>query len=156
LPSFDRDADGVVDSRDQCPNEMETQNGFRDLDGCPDQLPPEVAKFVGVIRGVDFDAGRSAPRPESLPTLDSAAAMFLQYPELRLRISVHTDNLGQAADNRALSGRRAHALRDYLIDRGIRAERVEARGAGADEPIASNADEAGRALNRRVEFSLIQ
>ncbi|HET7545741.1 MAG TPA: OmpA family protein [Polyangiaceae bacterium] len=156
LPSFDRDGDGVVDSNDQCPNEMETRNGFRDSDGCPDQLPPEVAKFVGVIRGIDFDAGRSAPRPEALPTLDAAAKLFSQYPELRLRISVHTDSVGQAAENRALSGRRAHALRDYLIDRGMRAERIEARGAGQEEPIASNADEAGRALNRRVEFSLIQ
>jgi outer membrane protein OmpA-like peptidoglycan-associated protein len=156
LPSFDRDGDGVIDSHDQCPNEMETRNGFRDSDGCPDQLPEEVAKFVGVIRGIDFEPGRSAPRPESLPTLDAAAKVFSQYPELRLRISVHTDNVGLAADNRALSGRRAHALQDYLIDRGIRAERIEARGAGQDEPIASNADEAGRAANRRVELNLIQ
>lgn len=134
---------------------METKNGFQDADGCPDQLPPELAKFVGVIPGIDFDAGRSSLRPESTATLDAAAKLFAQYPEVRLRISVHTDNQGQAADNRALSGRRANALRDYLIDRGIGAGRVEARGAGQDEPIASNANEAGRAANRRVEFSLI-
>jgi len=88
--------------------------------------------------------------------LDAAAKLFAQYPDLRLRISVHTDNQGLAADNRALSGRRANALRDYLIDRGIDAGRVEARGAGQDEPIANNKDEAGRAANRRVEFSLIR
>lgn len=156
LPTFDRDGDGVVDSQDKCPTEMETKNGFQDADGCPDQLPAEVAKFMGVIPGIDFDSGRSSLRPESTPTLDAAAKLFAQYPELRLRISVHTDNVGQAADNRALSGRRANALRDYLIDRGIGAGRVEARGAGQDEPIASNANEAGRAANRRVEFSLIQ
>ena len=156
LPTFDRDGDGVVDSRDQCPSEAETRNGFQDSDGCPDQLPAPVAKFVGVIPGIEFDAGRSSLRPESTATLDAAVKLFTQYPALRLRISVHSDNVGSAADNRALSGRRANALRDYLIDRGIDAARVEARGAGQEEPIASNADEAGRAANRRVEFSLIQ
>lgn len=156
LPTLDRDGDGVVDSHDQCPSETETRNGFQDSDGCPDQLPAPVAKFVGVIPGIDFDAGRSSIRAESTPTLDAAAKLFAQYPALRLRISVHSDNQGPAADNRALSGRRANALRDYLIDRGIDAGRVEARGVGRDEPIASNADEAGRAANRRVEFNLIQ
>jgi len=156
LPTFDRDGDGVIDNQDRCPSEMETKNGFQDADGCPDQLPAQLAKFVGVVPGIDFDLGRSSLRPESLATLDAATKVFAQYPEVRLRISVHTDNLGQAAENRALSGRRANALRDYLIDRGIAAGRVEARGAGQDEPIASNANEAGRAANRRVEFSLIQ
>ena len=156
LPSWDRDGDGVVDSRDKCPSAPETKNGFQDADGCPDQLPPAVTKFVGVIPGIEFDVGRSSLRPESAPTLDAAARLFAEYPDLRLRISVHTDNLGSAADNRALSGRRANAVRDYLIDRGIGAGRVEARGAGQEEPIASNADEAGRAKNRRVDFSLIQ
>jgi OOP family OmpA-OmpF porin len=156
LPTFDRDGDGVIDSQDRCPSEMETKNGFQDSDGCPDQLPAALAKFVGVVPGIEFDVGRSSLRPESLSTLDAATKVFAQYPDVRLRISVHTDNLGQAADNRALSGRRANALRDYLIDRGIAAGRVEARGAGQEEPIASNANEAGRAANRRVEFSLIQ
>ena len=146
----------MVDSQDKCLSEAETRNGFQDSDGCPDQLPAQVAKFVGVIPGIEFDAGRSSLRPESTPTLDAAAKLFAQYPDLRLRISVHTDNQGLAADNRALSGRRANALRDYLIDRGIDAGRVEARGAGQDEPIANNKDEAGRAANRRVEFSLIR
>jgi len=156
LPTLDRDGDGVVDSYDKCPAEVETKNGFQDADGCPDQLPAPVAKFVGVIAGIEFDTGRSSPRPESTPTLDAAAKLFAEYPELRLRISVHTDNQGKSADNRALSGRRANALRDYLIDRGIAAGRIEARGAGQEEPIASNADEAGRAINRRVEFSLVR
>jgi OOP family OmpA-OmpF porin len=156
LPTLDHDGDGVVDNRDQCPSELETRNGYQDADGCPDQLPAEIAKFVGVIPGIEFEPGRSSPRLDSLPTLDAAAKLFARYPDLRLRISVHTDNQGRAADNRALSGRRANSLRDYLIDRGIDAGRVEARGAGQEEPIASNADETGRALNRRVEFSLIQ
>ena len=156
LPTWDRDGDGVIDTQDKCPNELETKNGFQDLDGCPDQLPAPVAKFVGVIPGIEFDAGRSSLRAESLPTLDAAAKLFTEYRDLRVRISVHTDNQGPSADNRALSGRRANALRDYFIDRGIDAGRVEARGAGQEEPIASNADEAGRATNRRVEFSLIR
>jgi len=156
LPTFDRDGDGVIDLRDQCPSQMETKNGFQDADGCPDQLPPQLAKFVGVVPGIEFEPFRSSLRPESTPTLDAAAKIYAQYPEVRLRISVHTDNVGQASDNRALSGRRANALRDYLIDHGMNEGRVEARGAGQDEPIASNADEPGRAANRRVEFSLIQ
>jgi len=156
LPTFDRDGDGVVDSQDKCPAQAETKNGFQDSDGCPDQLPAQVAKFVGVIQGIEFDAGRSSLRPESAPTLDAVAQLLAKYSELRIRISVHTDNQGNIADNRALSGRRANAVRDYLIDRGIGAGRVEARGAGQEEPIASNSDEAGRAANRRVELSLIR
>ena len=95
-------------------------------------------------------------RAESISTLDAAASVFAEYPDVRLRVSVHSDNQGNLADNRALCGRRANALRDYLIDRGIGAGRIEARGAGQEEPIASNADEAGRMANRRVEFRLIQ
>jgi len=156
LPTWDRDGDGVVDSQDQCPTEVETKNGFQDSDGCPDQLPPRLAKFVGVVSGIEFDPGRSSLRAESISTLDAAASVFAEYPDVRLRVSVHSDNQGNLADNRALCGRRANALRDYLIDRGIGAGRIEARGAGQEEPIASNADEAGRMANRRVEFRLIQ
>jgi len=74
---------------------------------------------------------------------------------VRVRIAGHTDNVGKRAANVDLSQRRAAAVRKYLVDAGIDAARLETRGAGPDEPVASNKTKDGRAKNRRIEFELI-
>jgi OOP family OmpA-OmpF porin len=68
----------------------------------------------------------------------------------------HTDNVGRKADNQLLSQRRAEAVQAYLIQQGVPASQLSARGYGDSEPIASNADSAGRALNRRTVFEVLQ
>ncbi len=73
-----------------------------------------------------------------------------------LQVRGHTDNVGNAAYNRELSERRANAVRDYLQQQGVAAQRLHITGFGEDKPIASNATETGRAQNRRVEFARIQ
>ncbi|UHD14370.1 OmpA family protein [Thiocapsa bogorovii] len=89
---------------------------------------------------------------EDLPTLDRIAALLETYPDLSVRIEGHTDSLGDAAANLALSQERAEAVEQALIERGVAPERLTAQGIGPQRPIADNATPAGRAQNRRVEI----
>jgi OOP family OmpA-OmpF porin len=155
-PVHDKDADGIVDEIDKCPDQPETRNGFQDADGCPDELPKEVAKFAGVIKGIQFDFGKATIRKESNKVLDDAVKVLTQYPELRILISGHTDNVGDAQTNLQLSQERADSVKAYLVSKGIAADRVETRGAGPNEPVADNATDKGRQENRRIEFKLLQ
>ncbi len=104
-------------------------------------------------QGIYFDTGSDTIRPESTGTLTEIGRMLAQNPDLRLRIEGHTDNVGDPESNRALSDRRASAVMTYLVnERGIAADRLEAVGMGADEPVADNDTEEGRQNNRRVEL----
>jgi OOP family OmpA-OmpF porin len=152
----DKDGDGVLDEVDKCPDQPETKNGFQDADGCPDELPKEVAKFAGVIKGIQFDFGKATIRKESNKTLDEAISVLKQYAELRIMISGHTDNVGEAPKNIELSQQRAAAVKEYMVGKGIDTGRIETRGAGPNEPVADNATDKGRQENRRIEFKLLQ
>ena len=152
----DSDEDGISDRVDRCPNKPETRNGFQDKDGCPDELPKEVKRFVGVIQGITFANGRARIRPRSFRQLDRAAEVLKTYPELRLEISGHTDSTGSADLNARLSRARADAVKTYLVSQGIDASRLTTKGFGPSQPVATNRTAAGRARNRRIEFKLIQ
>jgi len=154
-PLRDSDGDGILDPDDRCAGEPETRNGFEDADGCPDELPPTVRKFVGVIQGIFFESNSATIRKSSAPTLDEAARIFREFPDIRVEISGHTDNVGKAEYNTELSRRRTEAVKQYLIDRGVEGGRIVTRGAGPEEPIADNATAAGRARNRRIEFKIL-
>jgi outer membrane protein OmpA-like peptidoglycan-associated protein len=152
----DPDGDGFAGAADKCPNEAETKNGFEDSDGCPDELPAVVAKFSGVIKGVTFENGKADIKPSSTALLDEAAGVLAQYPALRVRIVGHTDDRGKREYNVQLSQERADSVKAYLVKKGVDASRVESQGVGPDSPIADNKTPAGRAENRRIEFSLVQ
>lgn len=154
-PPPDEDGDGIIGSADQCPEASETVNGFEDTDGCPDELPKEVSTFTGVIAGISFSSGTSEIRSTSKPKLDKAVEILTEYPALRMEISGHTDNRGSDAVNLKLSAERAEAVRAYMIEKGVAGGRLQSRGAGAAEPIASNDTSKGRAENRRIEFKLV-
>jgi OOP family OmpA-OmpF porin len=154
-PIPDQDQDGIPDSADECVDEPETYNGFKDADGCPDEQPKELQQFTGVIRGIRFASGRATIRPDSYRTLNRAARVLEQYPDVRLEIVGHTDSTGSRDTNVELSERRAEAVRKYLVDKGLDASRLQVRGAGPDEPIGDNKTKAGRAQNRRIEFKLL-
>jgi OOP family OmpA-OmpF porin len=155
-PIPDTDKDGILDPDDDCPEEPETKNGFQDADGCPDEIPEEVTTFTGVIQGIFFATGKAKIRPQSRPKLDAAAEVLKKFPDLRIEISGHTDAQGAEAFNLDLSQRRADAVKDYLVGKGISADRIETRGVGESEPRESNATKAGRAKNRRIEFKVLQ
>lgn len=154
-PLRDTDGDGILDRDDKCVTEPETRNGFEDVDGCPDELPKALAKFTGVIKGIYFDFNKATIKGNSAPTLTAAAKIFQQFPELKVEVSGHTDNVGSRDYNVDLATRRAEAVKQYLVDRGVAAERIKIRGAGPDEPIADNTKASGRAKNRRIEFKIM-
>ncbi len=154
-PIRDADNDGILDPDDACKTEPETKNGFEDTDGCPDEVPKEIEKFTGVIKGIFFDTAKDTIKPASKKTLDEAVDVLKKFPSVRVEISGHTDNVGKHDYNVDLSGRRAASVKQYLVDAGIEASRIETRGAGPDEPIADNKTKAGKAQNRRIEFKLL-
>jgi len=93
---------------------------------------------------------------DSYPALDNIAKTLQSYPEIRLEISGHTDNVGNPEKNKVLSQKRADAVRDYLVKKGIAGDRLNAVGYGDAKPVAPNTDAAGKALNRRIEFTILQ
>ena len=154
-PIPDSDKDGLLDDVDQCVHEPETRNGYRDEDGCPDAIPPPMTVFQGTIKGIYFDLDKDTIRPRSRPVLDRAVAVLQQFREIRIEISGHTDSTGGVEYNRDLSRRRAESVRRYLVERGVDGARLTTRGAGPDEPLDTNRTPAGRAKNRRIEFTIL-
>jgi len=155
-PIRDRDGDGILDDEDKCPDEPETKNGFKDDDGCPDQVPEEVKAFTGVIKGISFQKGKAVIRKQSEAKLEKAVAVLQKYPSIRVKITGHTSSEGDPDFNSRLSEERADAVKQFMVDAGIDESRIETRGAGSDEPIADNKTEAGRSKNRRIEFKIIE
>jgi len=144
----DSDADGVDDAKDRCPS---TTAGTRvDAAGCPILFTPERTPVI--LRGVMFETGKSALKPESFTVLDIVAQSLNANPDIRIEIAGYTDNTGSEATNLRLSQARADAVRAYLGSKGVAPGRMVAKGYGAVNPIAPNSTAAGRAQNRRVEL----
>lgn len=104
---------------------------------------------------VNFEFARATLLPVSARTLDALVAVLLRYPDLRIEVGGHTDNVGSDATNDRLSQRRAEAVVDYLAAQGVARARLSAVGFGERRPVATNGTETGRALNRRVEFVVL-
>ena len=107
------------------------------------------------LRGIFFDTARAVLKPESEPGLQAALDLLTAYPDLVLEVGGHTDNVGLPADNQTLSENRAASVRAWLVEHGVAAERLQARGFGEERPVATNTTEVGRAANRRVELTKI-
>ncbi len=106
------------------------------------------------VDGIDFGSGGATLSAASGPALDALAAMLAGRPEIAVLIVGHSDNQGNLDANLTLSQRRAEAVRDALVERGIDTGRLDARGVGFLAPVTSNVTDAGRARNRRVELVL--
>jgi outer membrane protein OmpA-like peptidoglycan-associated protein len=151
-PWPDRDGDGVLDKDDKCPDEVGTVAN----NGCPEVKPTvEVMKQLNeYARTILFDTGKATFKKESTQTLESMHAIFHEYPKADFAIEGYTDSVGSDKSNQLLSERRANAVRDWLIAKGIVQERLTAKGFGEENPIDSNKTAAGRTNNRRVEVKL--
>lgn len=113
---------------------------------------PTPAPVVRVQLDVKFDFDKQTVKPESYGELQNVAQFMAQFPHTTTLVEGHTDEVGTDAYNQRLSERRAMAVRQVLVDEfGIHPGRVDAIGFGEARPIASNASDEGRALNRRVE-----
>lgn len=154
-PLADTDGDGLFDPEDECKAEPETKNGYLDHEGCPDEIPEDLAATTGIVHGIMFEIDKDILKPVSFPILDRISERLKRYPAVRIEISGHSDGMDQPDYGRNLSRRRADAIKKYLVEHGIEDSRLETRGAQGDEPIATNKTAAGRAKNRRIEFTIL-
>jgi len=99
-----------------------------------------------------FDTGKSTIKPQSADVLNNIADILDDYPNVNFRVEGHTDSTGSDALNKRLSGERAQAVVNYLIEKGIPSERMTSIGYGEERPIADNNTREGRRTNRRVEI----
>ncbi|HXV14459.1 MAG TPA: PKD domain-containing protein [Candidatus Krumholzibacteria bacterium] len=117
-------------------------------------LVPTAQKSV-VLEGVNFKSNRSTLLPESETILNNVAEILLANPDVNVEVGGHSDADGKDEYNMKLSDARANAVRNYLITKGVPAERLTARGYGETHPIADNVTPEGKAQNRRVELKRI-
>ena len=167
---LDSDGDGVPDDRDKCPG---TPAGVAvDADGCPadsdgDGVPdykdkcPNTPKGASVnaqgcwsLSSISFDFDSATIRADAYPELNSIVTILRKNPAMRVTLEGHTDSIGSERYNLGLSQRRARSVMNYLVRKNISASRLSAVGFGESRPIASNATEAGRAANRRVDLNI--
>lgn len=169
---FDSDGDGVPDYMDKCPG---TPRGVMvDAKGCPvdtdgDGVPdfrdkcPETPKGAKVdfngcwgISPVHFDSGRWDIKPRYFALLDGVAAVLKNNPGLKMEIHGHTDNRGTEKYNQTLSEKRASAVIEYLVKKGIARDRLSGLGFGLSRPVATNENPEGMAMNRRAELKPVR
>ena len=147
----DSDGDGIPDHLDECPEER----GPVWNKGCPEIETKDVETLDIAMRAVQFDLGKATLKPVSFEILNQIRDILRKYPSYNLVISGHTDNTGSAPFNQKLSEDRAKSCHDYLVTQGISPRRLSSVGYGESRPIANNDTDAGRTLNRRVEFRMV-
>lgn len=149
-PIPDSDGDGINDEEDKCPKEA----GAAATNGCP-EIKPEIKEKVNfAARKILFRFASAELLESSLKSLYEVAGILIENPSLKLTIEAHADNRGTPERNLMWSERRAKAVADYFISKGIQPERISWKGFGDTQPVAENTTEAGRAQNRRVELKL--
>ena len=161
---LDSDNDGVPDYLDKCPD---TPKGVQvDENGCPPPAPVTAQKAAAamteteaqmlekgrVTLNVEFDTGKTLVKPRYNKEIEKVAEVMKKYPELKVVIEGHTDNIGGAKYNQNLSQRRAEAIKNVMVKKyKIEASRLTAKGFGFSKPIADNKTKEGKQKNRRVE-----
>ena len=108
-----------------------------------------------VLKNVFFDTDKSSLKAESQTELNRLVLLMQQNPKMKIEVGGHTDNVGNKEHNLTLSQNRAKAVFDFLVEKGVSAERMSYQGYGLEKPIATNDTEEGRALNRRTEFTIV-
>jgi outer membrane protein OmpA-like peptidoglycan-associated protein len=114
----------------------------------------EVGKRF-ILQNIFYDFNKSTLRPQSESELTRLLNILQLYPNMRIKILGHTDNVGSDEYNKMLSHDRAKSVVDYLTDKGIEGDRLSWEGLGESQPIDSNETEKGRQINRRTEFEII-
>jgi outer membrane protein OmpA-like peptidoglycan-associated protein len=165
----DSDGDGIPDYADIC---MDTPRGVAvNQDGCAEESMlakvgtqknnrrtsarkvQHQAEIIRELNNILFDFDQYELKPQYYSVLDEVAAVLSQNPATKVEIQGHTDNIGSADYNQNLSEKRARAVKTYFVRKGVEGDRLFPRGYGFTMNAASNENEAGRALNRRVELA---
>jgi outer membrane protein OmpA-like peptidoglycan-associated protein len=157
-PDPDNDQDGIPDAEDKCPNEPETINGFQDDDGCPDRGDPLVVVSpdrLELLEGVQFKD--ATIQKASFNLLGQVFAQLRAHSAiLRLRITVHVQPTRDPDKDQRISEQRAHAIRDWLIAKGVDEKRLEPRGFGGSKPLVDPKQKGAKALNERVDLIILE
>ncbi len=128
---------------------------YQEIDTHIIMVRTEVGSKV-VLRNIFFDIGKFSLKDQSISEVDKVYDLLITNPQLKVQINGHTDNIEDKKNDKALSLKRATAVIDYLISKGIDKSRVLAKGYGSDRPIVSNDDEQeGREINRRTEIEVV-
>jgi len=142
-------------------NDLDNDQVLNLVDQCPDTAPDIPVNEIGcslfdrILKNIEFGPGDHRLNLKSRDSLAQLVAQLKAHPTITIRLSGHTDNRGSAADNLDLSKRRVMAVVRYLVANGIPANRIRPIGYGESQPIVSNAKAAGRAVNRRIEMSIV-
>lgn len=155
-PDLDNDGDGIPDSLDKCPDEAEIFNGFEDEDGCPDIAPLGESSFspkeILLDGETTFGTNTSEILPSAFAELDRIVNLLKTFPNAKWRIEGHMDNQNSSDFSRVISLKRAEAILNYFILKGLPSFKFEVIGMGDKFPIANNNTEFGRSKNRRIEI----
>jgi OOP family OmpA-OmpF porin len=143
----------LVDAADLYRNPAAIQRFVMDVFCLEERVVEKVVEKI-VLRGINFDFDKSNIKPEFEPILDEAASTLKARPDVRVVIAGYTDSIGTAQYNMVLSNQRAKAVYNYFVSKGIAASRLQTVGHGLNDPVASNANADGRAMNRRVELQV--
>lgn len=144
----DSDGDGVPDYLDKCPDVP----GLVANNGCPEVTKEIKTLFRKALYGTKFNLGKATIIKSSYTILNQVAEALKANPGYKTEVRGHTDIVGGDKVNVPLSNKRAKAVMDYLIRRGVAANQLTSAGYSSSVPVATNKTAAGRALNRRVEF----
>jgi len=154
-PLPDRDRDQVPDGADACPDQAGSPSPDAKRNGCPGLVEVKGSQIV-IKEQVFFATGKDQILKKSFPLLNTIAHTLGAIAAIKkVEIEGHTDNQGAEEKNIDLSDRRAKSVQKYLIDHGVAAERLVAKGYGPARPIADNKTVSGRAQNRRVDFRIV-
>jgi outer membrane protein OmpA-like peptidoglycan-associated protein len=154
----DTDGDSIPDAEDKCP----LQYGIRSEQGCPAPLvevkldldEEEILKKA--FSNLEFETGKAVIIETSFESLDKMVELLIHKKEYKFHLAGHTDDVGKREANQQLSQERAEAVKNYLVSKGIEADRIITVAFGATKPIATNKTEEGRKKNRRVEMKIVK
>ncbi|WP_437626263.1 OmpA family protein [Sorangium sp. So ce1151] len=155
----DQDGDGLLDDADACPREKGPASDDPAARGCPKRVRVQ-GDHVVLLEPVVFRVLKNDPAPidpKSEAVLAEVRDVIAEHPEwVKIEVSAHTDSAGNARFNETLSAARAESVRRWLVEKGIAAERLVAKGYGASQPLADNKSAAGREKNRRVQLLVLE
>ena len=119
-------------------------------------LTPIRTNAIIRLNNLFFDTGKFDLRPESFPELDRLVEFLNARSGISIELQGHTDNVGSTSSNKKLSQDRVNSVKTYLVDKGIKTDRLQAKGFGESKPIGDNDTEEGRQQNRRVQFRIFE
>ncbi len=126
----------------------------KELEEVAETKRTENGVLVRMKSEILFDSGSAVLKPGAIAQIEKVGDILARYSDDRIRVEGHTDSVGSAASNEALSLRRADSVKRVLLGRGVKEGQITALGMGATQPVGDNRTAAGRAANRRVELHI--